>query len=76
MSEETVDAYLKRDGITYSGGAAEPGCAMARQLRSVAVVMLFAILFVDGVGYLTTQRQHGRSRMPTQHFGIRLSRIP
>jgi hypothetical protein len=32
--------------------------------------MLFAILFVGGVVYLTTQRQHERSRMPTQHFGI------
>jgi hypothetical protein len=43
---------------------------MARQLRSVTVVMLLAILFVGVVAYLMTQRQHERSRMPTQHFGI------
>ena len=43
---------------------------MARQLRSVTIVMLLAIVFVGVVAYVMTQRQHEHSRMPTQHFGI------
>src|SRR5215467_11485838 len=43
---------------------------MARQLRAVTVVILLAILFVGGVAFVRTQRQHRQSRMPAQHFGI------
>lgn len=52
------------------------GDAMARQLRSVTMVMLLAILFVGVVAYLMTQCQHERSQMPTQHFGIADPALP
>ncbi len=43
---------------------------MARQLRSVTVVMLLAIALVGVVAYLTPQGQDERSRAPIQYFGI------
>ncbi len=43
---------------------------MARQFRSVTVVILLAIASVGVVAYLTSQRQHGPSRTPIQYFGI------